>query len=98
MLEITQEIAEKYPSLINLSQEQCDGVEFIVKKLLSEDKIEKEKVNKVIDAYQTYVDLLAKEIKDSAGFLHAHNFKSSNYEAGVRLRSELKEALDNLWK
>jgi len=53
--------------------------------------MKKSQLKKIITAYKEYVDLLAAEIDELVSFAITHEWKSTRYKAGKRLRAKIKE-------
>lgn len=51
---------------------------------------------KIIDAQERYIALLDEESTELVPLATMHGWRTSRYEQGVKLRAEIKEAMDEL--
>ncbi len=52
-------------------------------------------MQKAVEAYEEYIELLEAELHDSAGFLLAHGIKSLRVEAGKKARAKIQALKEN---
>lgn len=59
--------------------------------VLIEQRYRRNKLSDLIEAYDSYIDLLGKEINDLVGFAASHGWRSSRYEAGCECRENIEK-------